>query len=201
MVATSVPNDDIRWETTRTWNLGVDLGFWNNRVTTSFDWFGQEASDILMQLAMPGIFLGNLGAPYQNVGTVRNRGLEWSVNYLDSYGDWTWNVGFSIISCEERNSRHGRSGRAYLRQYHQPHRRSYRIILCAQGYRHLPHTGYVNNRLHPRRTGCHSYGSVPSPAISCMRDVDGSGDVNDTDRKIIGNPFPKYSYAFNLGAT
>lgn len=32
-------------------------------------------------------------------------------------------------------------------------------------------------------------------------DVDGSGDVNDTDKKIIGNPFPKYSYAFNLGAT
>ncbi len=49
-----------------------------------------------MQLAMPGIFLGSLSAPYQNVGAVRNRGWEWTVNYSDSRGDWAWNVGFNL---------------------------------------------------------------------------------------------------------
>ena len=50
----------------------------NNRIQTTFEWFDKKTSDILMQLAMPGIFLGSLSAPYQNVGAVRNRGWEWT---------------------------------------------------------------------------------------------------------------------------
>lgn len=49
-----------------------------------------------MRLSMPGIFLGSLSAPYQNVGAVRNRGWEWNLNYSDSKGDWSWNAGFNI---------------------------------------------------------------------------------------------------------
>ncbi len=55
-------------------NVALDLGFFNNRIQTTFEWFDKKTSDILMQLAMPGIFLGSLNAPYQNVGAVRNRG-------------------------------------------------------------------------------------------------------------------------------
>ncbi len=201
MVATSVPNDDIRWETTRTWNLGVDLGFWNNRVTTSFDWFDKKTSDILMQLAMPGIFLGNLGAPYQNVGTVRNRGLEWSVNYLDSYGDWTWNVGFSISHVKNEilamGGQEERISGNTINRIGDPIG-SYYALKAIGIYRTQDD---VNNRLTPDGQVVTQYGSVPKPGDIMYEDVDGSGDVNDTDRKIIGNPFPKYSYAFNLGAT
>lgn len=96
MVQTSVPNEDIKWETTRSINVALDLGFFNNRIQTTFEWFDKKTSDILMQLAMPGIFLGSLNAPYQNVGAVRNRGWEWNVNYSDSKGDWVWNVGFNL---------------------------------------------------------------------------------------------------------
>lgn len=84
MVQTSVPNENIKWETTRSVNIALDLGFFNNRIQTTFEWFDKKTSDILMQLAMPGIFLGSLSAPYQNVGAVRNRGWEWTVNYSDS---------------------------------------------------------------------------------------------------------------------
>lgn len=87
MVSTSIPNENIKWETTRTLNVAIDLGFLNNKIQTTFEWFDKKTSDILMQLAMPNIFLGSLSAPYQNVGTVRNRGWEWNVNYNDSKGD------------------------------------------------------------------------------------------------------------------
>ncbi len=49
-----------------------------------------------MKLAMPGIFLGSLDAPYQNAGKVRNRGWELAANYLDQKGDWAWQAGFSL---------------------------------------------------------------------------------------------------------
>ena len=53
MVQTSVPNDEIKWETTRSWNIGLDLSFWNNKLSTTFDWYDKKTDDILMQLAMP----------------------------------------------------------------------------------------------------------------------------------------------------
>jgi len=90
LVQKSVPNEDIKWETTRNINVGIDLGFLDNKITTSFEWFDRKTSDILMQLSMPGMFLGSLSAPYQNVGEVRNRGWEWSANYQDHRGDWGW---------------------------------------------------------------------------------------------------------------
>ena len=90
------PMKTIKWETTRSVNVAIDLGFFNNRVQTTFEWFDKKTSDILMRLSMPGIFLGSLSAPYQNVGAVRNRGWEWNVNYSDSKGDWVWNVGFNL---------------------------------------------------------------------------------------------------------
>ena len=49
-----------------------------------------------MKLAMPGIFLGSLDAPYQNAGKVRNRGWELAANYFDQKGDWAWQAGFSL---------------------------------------------------------------------------------------------------------
>lgn len=76
MVSTSIPNENIKWETTRTLNVAIDLGFLNNKIQTTFEWFDKKTSDILMQLAMPNIFLGSLSAPYQNVGTVRRLGME-----------------------------------------------------------------------------------------------------------------------------
>ena len=100
LVQKSVPNEDIKWETTRNVNVGLDLGFLNNKITTSFEWFDRKTSDILMQLSMPGMFLGSLDAPYQNVGEVRNRGWEWSVNYNDRKGDFTWNAGFNITNVK-----------------------------------------------------------------------------------------------------
>lgn len=201
MVQTSVPNEDIKWETTRSWNVGLDLSFWNNKLSTTFDWFDKKTDDILMQLAMPGIFLGSLSAPYQNVGSVRNRGFEWSVNYNDSYGDWTWNAGFNINHVKneilEMGGLEERISGSTINRIGEPIGAYY--ALNAIGiYRSQED---VNNRLSADGKVVTQYGQVPQPGDIIYEDVDGSGDVTDSDRKIIGNPFPKYAYAFNLGAT
>lgn len=201
MVQTSVPNDDIKWETTRSWNVGLDLGFWNNRITTTFDWFDKKTDDILMQLAMPGIFLGSLSAPYQNVGSVRNRGFEWSVNYNDSYGDWTWNAGFNLNHVKNEILEMGgldeRISGSTINRIGEPIG-AYYALKAIGIYRD---EDAVNNRKTEDGKVVTQYGQLPKPGDIIYEDVDGNGDVTDSDRKIIGNPFPKFSYAFNLGAT
>lgn len=201
MVQTSVPNEDIHWETTRTINVGFDLGFLNNRISTTFDFFDKRTSDILMTLAMPGIFLGNLGAPYQNVGKVQNRGFEWAVNYMDSHGDWTWNVGFSISHVKNKILEMGDqqeriSGRT-VNRVGEPIG-SYYALKAIGMYRSQED---VDNRRTAEGNVVTQFGQVPKPGDLMYADIDGNGDVGDDDRDIIGNPFPKFSYGINLGAT
>lgn len=201
MVQTSVPNDEIRWETTQSLDFGIDLGFLNNRITTTFDWYKKTTSDILMQLAMPGIFLGSLAAPYQNVGKVRNTGFDWNVNYTDGHGDWTWNAGFTLShvkneivamgDLEERisGSTINRVGEAIG---------SYYALKAIGIYRDQ---AAVDARKDASGNVVKQYGQIPQPGDIMYADLDGNGDVTDADRDIIGNPFPKFSYSFTLGAT
>lgn len=198
MVQTSIPNEDIKWETTRNINLGVDLGFFNNKISTSFDWFDRKTSDILMQLAMPGIFLGSLHAPYQNVGEVRNRGWEWSANYQDSKGDWNWFAGFNVShvkneilymgGLEERISGPtiNRIGNPIGAFY------AWRAIGIYRTEADLQRTNSKGQVIKQN-------GAAPKLGDIMYADINDDGNVNDKDRDIIGNPFPKYTYGFNFG--
>ena len=185
MVQTSVPNENIKWETTRSVNIALDLGFFNNRIQTTFEWFDKKTSDILMQLAMPGIFLGSLSAPYQNVGAVRNRGWEWTVNYSDSRGDWAWNAGFNLSRVKNE--------------------------ILEMGELEEKIDGNIINRIYRteadlQRTNSKGEvikqnGVAPKLGDIMYADLDDNGNITPEDRDIIGNPFPKYSYSFNLGAS
>lgn len=200
MIQTSVPNDKIKWETTESWNLGLDLGFFNNRLTSTFDWFDKNTSDILMRLAMPGIFLGTLSAPVQNVGSVRNVGFEWSVNYNGNINDFNYVAGFSIShvknSIKEMGGLEETISGATINRLGNPIG-SYYALKAIGLYRTEQD---VQNRKGKDGKVITQYGQIPAPGDIMYEDTDGSGDVSDTDRKIIGNPFPEMSYGLNLGA-
>ena len=200
MVQTSVPNENIKWETTRSVNVAIDLGFFNNRIQTTFEWFDKKTSDILMQLAMPGIFLGSLSAPYQNVGAVRNRGWEWTVNYSDSRGDWAWNAGFNLSRVKneilEMGELEEKIDGNIINRIGNP-------IGAYFGYKAI---GIYRTEADLQRTNSKGEvikqnGVAPKLGDIMYADLDDNGNITPEDRDIIGNPFPKYSYSFNLGAS
>ena len=198
MVQTSIPNEEIKWETTRSVNAAIDLGFLNNRITTTFEWFDKKTSDILMQLSMPGIFLGSLAAPYQNVGAVRNRGWEWQTNYADSHGDWSWNVGFNLSHVKNEILEMGglteRISGNTINRVGSP-------IGAFYGYQAVGiyRTEADLNRTNSKGEIIKQNGVEPKLGDIMYADVDDSGNITAEDRVIIGNPFPSYSYAFNIG--
>ena len=200
MVQTSVPNENIKWETTRSVNIALDLGFFNNRIQTTFEWFDKKTSDILMQLAMPGIFLGSLSAPYQNVGAVRNRGWEWTVNYSDSRGDWAWNAGFNLTRVKNEILEMGESEEKIDGNI------SNRIGNPIGAYFGYKAIGIYRTEADLQRTNSKGEvikqnGVAPKLGDIMYADLDDNGNITPEDRDIIGNPFPKYSYSFNLGAS
>ena len=80
-------NSTLTWERVITTDVGLDLGFLNNSLNVTFDWFNRETRDMLA----PGMPLpSTLGAsaPTENAGTLRTNGWELSVSYNKSFGDW-----------------------------------------------------------------------------------------------------------------
>ncbi len=101
----NLKNLDIKWETQEQFNVGLDLGFLNNRINFTFDWYRKESKDMLMQLVLPSIMgtSGNassaLAAPYGNYGTILNSGVEMALNVkpvMTANFDWSSEVTFSI---------------------------------------------------------------------------------------------------------
>ena len=200
MVQTSVPNEKIKWETTSSVNVGLDLGFFNNRIQTTFEWFDKKTSDILMRLAMPGIFLGSLAAPYQNVGAVRNRGWEWNLNYSDSRGDWSWNVGFSLSKVKNEIQEMGGleetiSGNT-INRIGEP-------IGAYFGYKAigLYRTEEDLQRSNSQGEVIKQNGVAPKLGDIMYADLNDDGNITAEDRDIIGNPFPELSYGISMGAS
>lgn len=194
-----VANDNIRWETTTMTDLGFDAGFWKSRINLTFDWFDKLTSDILLKLPLPSSFLGTLGSPYQNVGKVRNRGWELSVNYSDRYGDWAWNAGVQLSAVKNTIVDNGGidtfSGNTINREGHPIG--SYYGLKAIGMYR----TEADLNRTDSEGRIVTTNGAAPMLGNIIYEDFNGDGNINADDRQIIGNPFPKLAYSFNLGFT
>lgn len=199
MKTTKVANEKIKWETTTITDFGFDASFWGGRISVVFDWYDKVTDDILLQLPMPGIFLGTLGAPYQNAGKVRNRGWELAGNYQDRRGDWQWQAGFSLAGVSNRiidmNGQESISGSTINRE-------GYAI----GSYYALKAIGLYRTEADLQRTNSEGKvitqnGQTPVLGDIMYEDFNDDGNINDEDRQIIGNPFPKLQFSFTLGAS
>lgn len=101
----NLKNLDIKWETQEQWNVGLDLGFFNNRVNLTVDWYNKQSKDMLMQLILPSIMgtSGNsssaLAAPYGNYGDIENHGVEIALNthpVVTKNFSWDSDINFSL---------------------------------------------------------------------------------------------------------
>ncbi|MCM1377979.1 MAG: TonB-dependent receptor [Clostridium sp.] len=83
-------NSNLKWEETTTWNVGVDMGWWNNRLTVALDWYLRNTKDLLSFVtATPGAFTTNMLD--QNIGTLRNIGVEATIGArIFDTRDFTW---------------------------------------------------------------------------------------------------------------
>lgn len=88
-------DSNIKWETTTTWNAGIDYGFFNNRIYGSIEYYKRFTKDLLNTISAPS------GTNYAavittNVGEMENQGVEFSFNAIPvQTKDWEWNIGFN----------------------------------------------------------------------------------------------------------
>ena len=89
-------NADLTWETTTTYNAGLDFGFWNGRLTGSVDAYYRKTTDLLntVYVAAGSNFTNKVTS---NIGSLENKGIEVSLNWKAiSTNDWLWDLGFNV---------------------------------------------------------------------------------------------------------
>jgi len=118
-VSTLIPgsilgNSDLKWETTHSLNIGLDAGVFKDRVNLSADWYNNRSNDLIILNEIPNTT--GYASQYQNLGAIRNRGLEFVLNSVNIEGkEFRWTTDFNIsFNRSEVLSLYGLDGKDYM---------------------------------------------------------------------------------------
>ena len=92
----ALPNPELGWEYSRTWNFGVDFSLFGGRLSGSMEYYVQNTRDLLLDVSMPST--SGVGSYTANVGKTQNKGFEMSLNgiILDNKNGWNWEAGLNF---------------------------------------------------------------------------------------------------------
>lgn len=190
-------NDQLKWATVTNYELGIDAGFLNNKLTMELSVYKKKTNDMLLYLPLQGVI--GLSAPAQNVGSVENRGFELVLGHNNRIGkDWSYNLSLNMgYNKNEIIDMAGTDG-PIDNGYGGTDDTQWNI----EGYGVSSYYGYVADGLFrteeelkkgPLRTGSEKLGDIR------YKDFDNDGKITAAgDRKIIGNQMPKWTGGFNF---
>ena len=93
---TALPNPELSWEFSRTWNFGLDFSLFGGRLSGSMEYYLQNTRDLLLDVSMPST--SGVGSYTANVGKTQNKGFEFSLNgiIIDNKNGWNWEAGLNL---------------------------------------------------------------------------------------------------------
>lgn len=176
-------NPALRWEETTTYNVGLDYGLFNDRITGALDLFYKVSDDLIVNAAFPdGTNFSNAG--YQNIGSFSTKGIEFSLSAdVVKNDNFNWNLNFNTTAFKRRidelaygadiltgDTGAGTGGTAQI---------------LREGF--TPYSFYVYKQL---------YDASGAPIEGAYADLNGDGIINGDDRYIYKNADPKMTFGF-----
>jgi TonB-linked SusC/RagA family outer membrane protein len=92
-IQSSLDNKNLKWETTKQFDLGIDLGLFNERIQFTADYYNKKTSDLLLNVTLPPS--SGFGTVLENVGAVQNRGFEFQLTTNNNIGNVKWTAGLT----------------------------------------------------------------------------------------------------------
>ena len=196
---TRLPNPDLKWEESKQTDIGVDLGFFNNQLTFSLDYYIKDTDGMLMEMSLPQ-YVGE-AIPYGNVGKMRNSGVEFDLGYRQTIGDFFFRVGANASYLRNKLINYGNTqGWANLDSF-----QGTGTITRAENGQPFPFFyGYKTDGILQNQAEADiyngKYGTSLKPGDVRFKDVDGNGSIDENDRTKIGKGTPDWTYGINITA-
>ena len=185
-------NDNLKWETTASYNLGFDLGLLKNRVNIVFDAYYKKTSDLLLEVPMG--FASGVTLQLQNVGNVVNKGVELSVNAtLLQRKNLNWNVSANAAYNKNEITDMGTTNDVIQGSDKQQILRKGESLGSFYG---LQFVGIVQQGEDVSKLPTVN-GQTPQPGDLRYADVNGDNKIDGNDRVILGSTQPDLVYGFS----
>jgi len=215
------PNPNLRWEQDKATNIGLDLHMFNNRVEVIADAYKKDISNLIMIASNSGVYGGNISGgygglitwPVQNVGGMQNRGFGVTINTVNiSRKDFQWRTGVNFSM--DRNKVTSLVA-PLITQYYSTTNNSQAQFITQVGQPLGMYTGYIAEGIFQNYKDISSHAIQTSNGVLTIDPTQGSwvgdvkfkdisgpngkpdGIIDNYDRTIIGNPWPKFTYNFN----
>lgn len=199
----SMPNPELRWEKTAQVNIGFDASLFNNHLTLGLDVYDSNTYDLLLNVPIP--MTTGYSSRLENIGKVNNRGIEFNIATNHTFGDFKWDAYFNISKNVNEVKRLGPGNADII--YSGSVSNAYFITRVGEaiGSYYLPVVEGVFMTQDEVDASLHyvdsptNYGLADSkPGDFKFKDVskDGILDISDTDRAIVGNYMPDFTYGF-----
>jgi len=200
---TRLPNVDISWETAEMSNIGLTAELFNNRLQVSLNYFNKTTRDMLLSPPTIGT-VGTSSVPDQNVGILKNSGLEVDLAYRNTIGEFTYSVSANASFIKNKVTKLYDGNFIGSQTYGRPNEE---ISRTYEGQPIGIFWGWKTNGLYqtadeinkdaniandPRRTG----GQIEPGDVKFV-DTNGDGMIDDKDRVKLGSPHPAVVYGLN----
>lgn len=194
-------NPDVKWEQSSQTDIGLDAGFWGNKLTFTLDWYSKKTTGMLLSMPVPS-YAGD-SSPTGNLGDMVNNGLEFEISWRDNIGDFQYHV--------SANATYNTNKLTYLGDdATHLYGSSHKIGQLTRGSIGLPFPyfyGYKTDGVFQNMDEVNAHVNTDgellqpnaTPGDFRFVDVDGNGILDDSDRTYIGKGIPDWTFGFNLG--
>lgn len=201
-------NEMIQWETLRMINVGIDLAAFNNRLDVSFDWFKKKNINALLKPIYPTIvgITTTANLPFENMGEIENTGWELSIGWRDNIGKVRYGFTANLSDARNKITKLGKSAPSLgnsLRREGDPINAYYGyatdgLLQISDFETYDETTGKYKGLKVPTLS---AYSGIVQPGDVKYIDISGpdgipDGNIDDNDKRVFGDPYPRYSYSF-----
>ena len=217
MVQAFLPNPNLKWETSKQTDIGIDLGFFNNKLMLTADYYIKKSSDFLLEIQMPA--QTGFTKATRNVGSVKNNGFEFSVDYRDNSHDFKYGVNVNLTTVKNKIERlsPGKDAVANLQSLGFPTtgNTSWAVFSMSKvggsigEFYGFQTDGIIQNQAEIDALNANAHrlnqddnvwyiASGTAPGDRKFIDQNGDGVITDADRVSLGSPLPKFYGGINL---
>ena len=197
LAPSSIPNNELTWERSNQYDIGFELGLFNNRIALTTDYYIRETSDLLLNVNVPATT--GFTSALVNIGKVENKGLEISLNTKNLVNEFRWDTDFNISFNENKVLELGPSGDPIFASFAGISNSHITEIGSPVGsYYGLNKLGVFQTQAEVDSSPIFEGDRATQVGDYKYEDIDGDGQITEgEDRKIIGDPYPDFVFGFN----